>query len=75
MTGLSAPGWPQSSSIHFHVAVKGKPKHMFTWPHTGLTSRRHRKTPDHTPKNWLQACPCHFLLTELIPFLRLSFHL
>lgn len=32
VTGLSAPGWPQPSSIHFHVAVKGKPKHTFTWP-------------------------------------------
>lgn len=62
MTGLSAPGWPQSSSIHFRVAVKEKPKHMFTWSHNGVTaSWRPRKTLDHRPKNWAPSLPLPLL--------------
>ena len=28
----------------------------------------------HPERNGLQACPCHFLVTELITFVRLGFH-
>lgn len=75
MTGLSAPGWPQLSSTHFHVAVEGKPMYIVVRPHTAgchnLLETQKDAGPHAKELGPRPALP--FLVTEPIPFTRLGF--
>lgn len=72
VTGLSAPGWPQPSSTHFRVAVKGNP---FTQPHTDQHFRllEMQKDPGPHAEDWAPCLLCP-LVTELLTFTRCGFH-
>lgn len=73
-TGWSAPGWPQLSSIYFHVAVRGNPstRPLAThWCHSLLETQGDPRP--HT-EDLGSGPPLPFLALELPLFTSLAFH-